>query len=131
MTPRGIRNNNPLNIRRNPKNNWKGLKAEQTDRAFCQFEKMEYGIRAAYVLMMNYVKKGFDTPRKIIERWAPRNENNTDGYVKSVAMFLDVDKPLNNSIDYCRLAEAMAWAETGRRLSNKLLTEAWYITFTN
>ena len=37
MTPRGIRNCNPLNIRRS-KDQWKGLVEAQTDRVFCQFK---------------------------------------------------------------------------------------------
>ena len=35
MLPRGIRNNNPLNIRRS-KDKWKGLRAVQADAQFCQ-----------------------------------------------------------------------------------------------
>ena len=50
MLPRAIRNNNPLNIRRS-KDKWKGLRAQQTDAAFCQFESMEYGWRAAFWLL--------------------------------------------------------------------------------
>ena len=37
MIARGIRNNNPLNIRRS-KDKWQGMKALQTDAQFCQFE---------------------------------------------------------------------------------------------
>lgn len=39
-TPRGIRNCNPLNIRRSAAK-WKGLCAQQNDASFCQFESME------------------------------------------------------------------------------------------
>ena len=42
MLPRGIRNNNPLNIRRTAKDQWKGLRAQQTDASFCQFDSLEY-----------------------------------------------------------------------------------------
>ena len=50
MLPRGIRNNNPLNIRRS-KDQWKGLAEAQNDRAFCQFKSLEYGWRAAFYLL--------------------------------------------------------------------------------
>ena len=50
MLPRGIRNNNPLNIRRG-KDQWKGLRAQQTDASFCQFESLDYGWRAAFYLL--------------------------------------------------------------------------------
>ena len=48
MIARGIRNNNPLNVRRS-KDKWQGMKPLQTDPQFCQFETMPYGWRAAFV----------------------------------------------------------------------------------
>ena len=50
MLPRGIRNNNPLNIRRS-KDQWQGMRREQTDPSFCQFENLAYGWRAAFKLL--------------------------------------------------------------------------------
>ena len=47
MLPRGIRNNNPLNIRRS-KDQWQGLRAQQTDASFCQFETNE-NLTATYI----------------------------------------------------------------------------------
>ena len=40
MLPRGIRNCNPLNIRRS-KDQWKGLLPEQNDKSFYQFKAMD------------------------------------------------------------------------------------------
>ena len=129
MEPRGIRNNNPLNIRQNPKNKWKGLKPEQTDKAFCQFESMQMGIRAAFIIMLNYHKRGINTPRQIITRWAPPTENNTGGYVNSVAMLLNgklgMDARMQRREDFCLLAQAMAWVETGKQLPDELFEETW------
>ena len=48
MISRGIRNNNPLNVRRS-KDKWQGMKALQTDASFVQFETMAYGWRAAFL----------------------------------------------------------------------------------
>ena len=39
--PRGIRNNNPLNIRVG--NNWKGEVSQPTDHTFEQFTEMKWG----------------------------------------------------------------------------------------
>ncbi len=50
MTPRGIRNCNPLNIRRS-KDQWKGMAEAQSDRAFVQFKSLEWGWRAAFYLL--------------------------------------------------------------------------------
>ena len=125
MKPRGIRNCNPLNIRRNPRNKWLGLRPVQTDPEFCQFKSMVYGVRAAFRLLLNYKKNGYDTARKVITRWAPPNENNTEGYIRTVALFLDVDTVIQKDEDYIRLAQAMAWVETGIQLSDSLMRQAW------
>lgn len=85
-TPRGIRNNNPGNIRWG--DDWKGLvpKSQRTDKDFCQFITPEYGVRAMIVILRNYQRKhGLNTITGIINRWAPTNENNTQAYIDSVA----------------------------------------------
>lgn len=98
MLPRGIRNNNPLNIRRTAKDQWKGLAAQQSDRAFCQFKSLEYGWRAAFYLLTRtyYHKYRLYTIRAIISKWAPPNENNTRAYVDNVSRLtgIDPDEPL-------------------------------------
>ena len=81
MEKRGIRNNNPLNIRRGA-SNWVGLKEKQTDKEFCQFVSMSYGFRAAFRLVFNYIRfSGLKTVREIINRWAPTEENPTKEYL--------------------------------------------------
>lgn len=86
---RGIRNNNPGNIRLGT--NWKGLAEKQTDRSFCIFRTAEYGIRALVKILLTYKKEyNLNTVRKIIDRYAPPNENNTEAYIKSVSAQLNV-----------------------------------------
>ncbi|EAS1940677.1 structural protein [Salmonella enterica subsp. enterica] len=85
-TPRGIRNNNPGNIRQG--DDWQGLvaKSQRTDKSFCQFTTPEYGIRAMIIILRNYQRRhGLNTVTGIINRWAPSNENNTQAYINSVA----------------------------------------------
>jgi len=95
--PRGIRNNNPLNIRRS-KDQWKGLSDQQNDRSFFQFKSLEWGWRAAFYLLTRtyYHKYRLYTIRAIIRRWAPACENNTEAYIQNVARLtgIDPDKPL-------------------------------------
>lgn len=84
--PRGIRNNNPGNIRWGE--NWLGLKQDgkEQDPSFCVFISAVYGIRALARLLQNYQRiHGLDTPRKIISRYALPNENQTLAYIQSVA----------------------------------------------
>ena len=72
---RGIRNNNPFNIRRSS-TRWQGARKEQTDKSFVQFETMAYGYRAAWKILQTYYERFCTqgkayTVRNIIERWAP------------------------------------------------------------
>ena len=53
MQPRGIRNNNPLNIRRST-DRWEGAREEQKDKSFVQFKTMAYGYRAAWLILQSY-----------------------------------------------------------------------------
>lgn len=73
---RGIRNNNPLNIRHST-NKWQGMAPSQSDRAFVQFTARKYGYRAAFVLIRNYIGLHHaNTIGKIIARWAPSSDGN-------------------------------------------------------
>lgn len=104
--PRGIRNNNPGNIRWG--DDWKGLvpQAKRTDKSFCQFIEIKWGIRALAKVLLNYRKRpglpgvgnsGIDTVKEIISRWAPPNENDTNAYIQSVAKACGVkpDAPID------------------------------------
>ncbi len=83
--PRGIRNNNPGNLRRNG-DPWQGLAERQGDVEFFTFKSAIYGIRAlARTLIAYQDKHGLRTIRQIISRWAPPNENNTNAYIRAVA----------------------------------------------
>ncbi|MBQ0957028.1 structural protein [Serratia symbiotica] len=89
--PRGIRNNNPGNIRWG--DDWKGLlpDKQRTDKSFCQFSTPEYGIRAMIIILRNYQKKhGINTISGIIHRWAPTSENDTQAYIDSVSQEVGV-----------------------------------------
>lgn len=85
---RGMRNNNPLNIRHSA-SRWQGARVEQTDGSFVQFVSMAYGYRAAWKVLESYWKH-FKRERlpftvgNIIHRWAPPSENHTDAYVRTV-----------------------------------------------
>ena len=121
MISRGIRNNNPLNIRRTAKDQWKGLAAQQNDRAFCQFKSLEYGWRAAFYLLTRtyYHKYRLYTIRGIISRWAPSSENDTSAYIQNVSRLtgIDPDEPIGIPSDkparWMMVGAAMAIQENG------------------
>lgn len=82
---RGLKNNNPGNIRLDGVH-WKGEVEPSQDRAFKQFETMPWGYRAMFHLLNNYSRlHGCDTIRRMITRWAPENENDTQAYIRAVS----------------------------------------------
>ena len=88
--PRGIRNNNPLNIRRS-KAKWQGLVVgTHYDAEFCQFESMKYGFQAAFKLLFSYYYKyGLHDVMSIINRWAPSSDgNDCNVYAKFVLNYM-------------------------------------------
>ena len=96
---RGMRNNNPGNVEDTQSWKFKVPSALNTDGRFSQFYEMDYGIRAAAILLRNYINGSnssgapVNTIRKIINRWAPPTGSfngqsytqNTSGYIESVS----------------------------------------------
>ena len=115
-TPRGIRNNNPLNIRRNG-DRFQGEVVPGSDREFKEFTSMAYGYRAAFVLLGTYLAHGRNTVEKIIRTWAPPTENDTEGYIAHVVQRSGVgrDKTLtaDSGGDYRKIVAAMSHCENG------------------
>lgn len=77
-----IRNNNPGNIR-STNDKWLG-KIGQDSRGFVVFDTLPHGYRALYKLLMGYIGKGYNTIDKIINKWAPPTENDTETYINNV-----------------------------------------------
>lgn len=131
--PRGIRNNNPLNIRKG--NNWQGERHPQSDRDFEEFETMQMGLRAALILLRNYMSgfsgksRKFDTIEKIVRRWAPEVENATQSYINFVCD--DTGFSRSDIIKFserekvCKIVSAMAFVECGCRISPEEIESAY------
>ena len=129
MKPRGIRHNNPLNIRHSS-SKWKGMARDQTDPSFVRFTSMAYGYRAAFVLLRTYRQKyGCNTIRKIISRWAPPNENNTETYIRHVSEWsgIEADKLIagQDANAYIKIVAAMARMENGREANMEDVVQGW------
>ena len=115
--PRGIRNNNPLNIRRSRLKWNHEIFREPMDKSFCQFDEMKYGWRAAFCLLRRYITVyGANTIEKIIRRWAPSTENNTQAYIEMVSKLANKapDAPIDFlTIEILQVAAAMCRVENG------------------
>lgn len=105
--PRGVQNNNPLNIRISAEP-WQGkLPLEQnTDslrskigrNEFEQYIDAPHGLRAGVKILLTYKAQGTNTLAKIISKWAPKNENNTEAYLANVLHYMR-DKGFTDSQD--------------------------------
>jgi hypothetical protein len=85
---RGIRNNNPGNIRIGI--NWLGRVVPGKDVSFVEFKTMPLGVRALYIDLINKHKSGLRTVQDIIYKYAPPSENLTGAYVAAVAQDMKI-----------------------------------------
>lgn len=128
ILPRGIRNNNPLNIRIG--NTWLGERSNPTDPSFEEFVSMAYGIRAAFIILRRYIRRYHrNTIQQIIETWAPVTENATRKYIDCVYQRTGI--PVDTPIAYedretmFALVKAMAFVECGVELKDKDISTAY------
>lgn len=83
---RGLRNNNPGNIRATSANQ------PQDDDGFRTFATMDEGIAAANNQLNIYAKRdGINTVSGIVSKWAPKNENDTAAYIASITSQTGID----------------------------------------
>lgn len=126
---RGLRNNNPGNIRKS-KTVWQGEVVPSTDRSFKQFKSMPYGYRAMIKLLQNYSRlNGCHTLRTMISRWAPPSENDTRSYISTVSKLTGIDPDKQINVDdrrtMCNLAAAMSYVENGAKAVMPDIEAGW------
>jgi hypothetical protein len=119
--PRGIRNNNPLNLSYLPNQGATG-----SDGRFGVYASMEEGIAASVrQLLWNADQHGLGTIGQQIGRWAPPGENNTGAYAARVAsaVGIGVNDPLNirDPLVLRRMVGAMTAVENGRSISDDVI----------
>ena len=88
--PRSVRNGNPGNIEDGPfARSQPGYQGG--DGRFARFAPGA-GAQAQTALLQSYVRRGFNTPAKIINRWAPAGDgnNNPTAYAQTVAQALGI-----------------------------------------
>lgn len=131
---RGIRNNNPGNIRHDGIR-WKG-EIIGTDTSFKTFESMAWGVRAIFHLIRNYrYLHGLDTIEKIIRRWAPENENNTEAYVDIVSQRSLIPKTsvvsATDRDTMIQIVAAMIFVENGKDIPLADINSGWELFIQN
>ena len=128
IIPRGIRNNNPLNIRIG--NQWLGERPCPNDPSFEQFVSMEYGIRAGFVLLRRYIRHYKRTTiLDIIMAWAPGTENNTVRYIETVSKLTGINP--TEAIRYedkdtmINIVDAMIRVECGQPVERRIIIKGY------
>ena len=126
--PRGIRNNNPLNIRIG--NVWLGEVPNPTDNEFEQFVSMFYGLRAGFILLRRYIRRyHLTTVPDIISRWAPGSENNTVKYIDTVCQLSgiapDTQVKYEDEDTLVCLVDAMILVECGQHVDRATIIKAY------
>ena len=132
--PRGIRNNNPLNIRIG--NAWVGEVEHPTDPDFEQFTDIVYGLRAGFMLLRRYIERyKLNTIEKIISRWAPRSENNTAAYIDHVSKMMKISPTEKLSFRDDAMMVSLVWAmimvECGTQISVSKIKEGYLLALHN
>jgi hypothetical protein len=115
--PRGIRNNNPLNVEHNERNLWRGLAEPPSDGRFARFTEPQWGLRAAILILRKYNSRGITSLRGLISTWAPSHENNVESYIGAVVRctgWTPATQPnLQDRADTIALLKAMCLVECG------------------
>ena len=128
IIPRGIRNNNPLNIRIG--NVWLGEVRDPSDPNFEQFISMVYGVRAGFVLLRRYIRHYHRTTiPQVIAAWAPSNENNTTAYIDKVCQVSGIERDVQLKFEdedqMVALVDAMILVECGQHIQEKIIRDGY------
>jgi hypothetical protein len=118
---RGYRNNNPFNIRKtfdiHGNQTFWSHEIKGLDKDFKTFDSMVNGYLEGFRLLREYKAGGFDTITKIINRFAPSNENDTYAYIEAVSKDTGIDQNtpvnFNDPVQFKNLVAAISYHENG------------------
>ncbi len=128
--PRGLRDNNPGNIRPSTKYKWNGqigIDEKGGQGKYVIFQDVEHGIRAMAKDLSSKIFRGLNTLNKYIPVYAPPDDsNNTLAYIKRVSHDTGIapDELLfADHVTLCKLVKAHISVEIGDK-SSHLITDA-------
>ena len=126
---RGLDNNNPGNIRRS-RVRYKGERVPSSDLEFRQFESVEWGYRAIFMLLYTYYHRhGCRTLRQMIDRYAPPSENPTSAYLRFVAERSNIDPDyvidVTNATLMVEIVCAISHFENGTPADREAVWQGW------
>jgi hypothetical protein len=125
IATRGIRNNNPGNIK-DDGTSWQGLAG--SDGTFDIFADMSWGVRALAKDLTSKIGEGANTITLILNKYAPATDsNNVPAYINSVSTDTGIDANQVITADPATLAllvRAIANHENGDDISDQYLSDA-------
>ena len=127
----GMRNNNPLNIRKVPGTHWRGEVSSPLGEvgrgAFVRFSSIVWGLRAAFCILRTYRDKyKLVCIEDIITRWAPPTENDTRKYICDCCKLTGFGgKERLTENNWPRLVGAMARLESGMNLTEEQIRQGF------
>lgn len=115
--PRGIRNNNPLNLEYRDNQGASG-----SDGRFGVYKTPEEGVAANTRQLLSYYNRdGLKTIGDIVNKWAPPGENDVGAYAGKVATLMgtkpNVPLNLNDPATMAHLVSSMGQVENGRGIN--------------
>lgn len=125
--PRGIRNNNPGNLKYF-NIGWQGEVGH--DGVFSIFSMYKFGIRAMLKDLQNdYRNKGKTTLKQLINEFAPNSENPTSSYISTVSDWTGINPNIpftDNYTNWKKIVIAMARFENGRdAIQPEMFDQVW------
>ena len=114
--PRGVRNNNPGNLKYVPGVAWIGQNGQDDD-GFAIFDSADDGLRALARLLHTYAAwDGVRTIDQLIGRYAPGGVTSVDHYAKFVADDVGVSPCQTIDVDHLipLIMRAIIWFENGQ-----------------
>ena len=119
--------NNPANIRSGSR--WLGLSG--TRNGFCEFQSLEYGLRALLIILYKYYYKyNLRSISSIIHRFAPPSENDTTSYILYVEKFVKNEMSFDDRYPFLiYVAVAICYYESHTSIDIKYLSQVCYKYF--
>lgn len=111
----GWRNHNPLNILNKQSNQWRGEVTDPNSK-YEQFVSNIYGYRAAIKNIRTYIRNGYNTLEKIVDRWSGVNNNTAYRDFVYNNSILERNTPIaeDDWTSIMSLVNAMAMMENGK-----------------
>lgn len=115
ISPRGIENNNPMNLEFRTSIQWRGQIG--SDGRFAVFDTPLNGLRAGMInIHTKMVRDGLTSVRRIISRLSPAFENPTENFINFVSQRMGVgtDQPLTFANHIIPMSKAIVTFENGQ-----------------